>query len=187
MIYGAFLLLESPAIFGILAYMNLRIFLIVRLRKKFSRSLEEQTKNTVLKETNSIMRATILQAAVPMLVQLPMLIITGFFIARRPVAKELEHFSIFLHSINPIANVLVTFIVVKSYNRALRSKLRMVAPADATIVGVNRQRELEQVKFSALIKLNQQIMTTAQLKRNLQKQIIDDVKYPVRNSLTTVA
>lgn len=60
-IYGAFLLLESPVIFGLLIYMNLRIYLIVRSRKKFSRTLEEETKNAILKETNAIMRATVLQ------------------------------------------------------------------------------------------------------------------------------
>ena len=61
MLYSGLILMETPVLFAVLFYINLRILLIVRTRKNTPVGIEDATRNSRLKETNSLMRATIFQ------------------------------------------------------------------------------------------------------------------------------
>jgi hypothetical protein len=55
-----------------------------------------------------------------MIVQMPVLITTAFFIVGGPVPVQWDTFSVFIHSVNPIGDGLITFLMVQSYMKALR-------------------------------------------------------------------
>jgi hypothetical protein len=61
MLYSGLVLLETPLLFAVLIGINLKIFLIVRTRKKANIGVRDT--NLRLKETNNLMRATVLQVS----------------------------------------------------------------------------------------------------------------------------
>uniref|UniRef100_A0A914W505 G protein-coupled receptor n=1 Tax=Plectus sambesii TaxID=2011161 RepID=A0A914W505_9BILA len=158
-------MLSTPILFGILLYANLRIIGTLHERKK--RNVGERNKAARLKETNALVRATIVQAIIPMLVQIPLLVTTAIYVAGGSVQAEWDTFTAFVHSANPISSALITFIVVRPYRRALCRSWGIVSPVDRASKMVQRER------ISNISRLNSMIDM-----RNIDMEYLTNAIFP---------
>jgi hypothetical protein len=84
-----------------------------------------------------------------MIVQVPVLITTAFFIVGGPVPVQWDTFSVFIHSVNPIGDGMITFLIVKSYMKALRVRFILkvkteIMNRDFVLDEIGRNRSISQ-------------------------------------------